>query len=469
MPWAAEYRAKVTTPEAAVRAVRSGDRVYLSGNAATPFAMMRALADRAGELQGVAIYHVLLLGTTASPLADVSPNFRHVSFFVGPADRAAVNDGSADYVPIFLHQIPSLFTSGAVPLDVAILHTTPPDEHGFLSLGVEVVNSKAAAASARIIIAQVNPRMPRTLGDCFIHVSQVQHVVEVDDPIPELQNEPAGPVEEAIGAHIAELVEDGSTLQLGIGGIPDAVLAALRTKRDLGIHSEMLSDGVMQGIERGYITGSRKTLHRGKVVATFVLGSRRLYDFVHDNPIVELHPVEYSNDPFVIARNDRMVAVNSAIEVDLTGQVCADSIGTQIYSGFGGQLDFIRGSAASPGGLPIIALPSTARDSTVSRIVPTLRPGAGVVTTRGDVHHIVTEYGVAALHGRSLRERMRALIAVAHPAFRGGLEEEAARLFHWYQRSPRPAEVAGRGREEVGNGAGRARRRRDAGNVHRGS
>lgn len=425
MRWYEEYRKKIVSPEEAVSLIKSGDRVYVSGNAATPYVLLNALAERKDELFDVELVHVLLLGEDPLSKPEMEGHFRHNSLFVGPADREAVNSGRADYVPIFLHEIPRLFYTGILPIDVAIIHTSPPDEHGFLSLSVEVLATKAAAETARVVIAQVNEKMPRTLGDSFIHVSRVTKVVEVSEDLPELQKKGFTQVEEKIGQYIGELIEDGSTLQLGIGGIPDAVLHALRNKRDLGIHTEMVSDGVMEAIESGVITGAKKTLHPGKVVATFILGTKKLYEFAHDNPIFELHPVDYTNDPFIVAQNEKMVAINSALEVDLTGQVCSDSIGPYIYSGFGGQVDFIRGAARSKGGKPIIALPSTAKGGTISRIVPFLKQGAGVVTTRADVHYVVTEYGVAYLHGKNLRERARALIDIAHPDFREELERAA--------------------------------------------
>lgn len=425
MVWQSQYRSKVTSPEEAVSVVKSGDRIYVSGNAATPFTLLKALAARKDELHDVEVVHVLLLGEDPLSKPGMEGHFRHNSLFVGPADRAAVNEGRADYVPIHLHEIPQLFYSGEMPIDVAIIHTSPPDEHGFLSYGVECLATKAAAESAKVVIAQVNHRMPRTLGDSFIHISRVHKIVEVDEPLPTLQRKESTEVEMRIGQYIAELIDDGATLQLGIGGIPDAVLRFLRNHRDLGIHTEMVSDGVMEAIEAGVITGARKTLHPGKVVATFLLGSERLYDFADNNPIFEIHPCNYTNDPFVIAQNENMVAINSALEVDLTGQVCSDSIGPYIYSGFGGQVDFIRGAARAKGGKPIIALPSTAKGGTISRIVPFLKQGAGVVTTRADVHYVVTEYGVAYLHGKNLRERAKALIEIAHPDFREELERAA--------------------------------------------
>lgn len=425
MSWVDDYKKKLVSAEEAVSVVKSGDRVYVSGNAATPYVLLNALATRKDELRDVELVHVLLLGEDPLSRPEMEGHFRHNSLFVGPADRKAINEGRADYVPIFLHQIPQLFLSGQMPLDVAMLHVSPPDEHGFMSLGVEVLASKAAAEKAKIVIAQVNEKMPRVLGDSFLHVSRFAKVVEISEPLPELEKKPFSDVERMIGKHIAELIEDGSTLQLGIGGIPDAVLAALSNRRDLGIHTEMVSDGVMEAIEAGIITGARKTFHPYKVVITFALGSARLYDFLDNNPIFEAHPTDYVNHPFNVARNDNMVAINSAIEVDITGQVCSDSIGTYIYSGFGGQVDFIRGAAHSKGGKPIIALPSTAKDGEMSRIVPFLKKGAGVVTTRGDVRYVVTEYGVAYLFGKNLQERTKALINIAHPKFRAELIREA--------------------------------------------
>lgn len=425
MSWVDAYKKKLVRAEEAVAVVKSGDRVYISGNAATPYVLMEALAARKDELKDVELVHVLLLGEDPLSRSEMEGHFRHNSLFVGPADRKAINEGRADYVPIFLHQIPLLFLSEQMPLDVAMLHVSPPDEHGFMSLGVEVLASKAAAEKAKIVIAQVNDKMPRVLGDSFLHVSRFHKIVEISEPLPQLEKTPFSEVERMIGRHIADLIEDGSTLQLGIGGIPDAVLAALANRRDLGIHTEMVSDGVMEAIEAGIITGARKTFHPYKVVITFALGSARLYDFIDNNPIFEAHPTDYVNHPFNVARNDNMVAINSAIEVDITGQVCSDSIGTYIYSGFGGQVDFIRGAAHSSGGKPIIALPSTAKDGEMSRIVPFLKKGAGVVTTRADVRYIVTEYGVAYLLGKNLHERTMALINIAHPKFRPDLIREA--------------------------------------------
>jgi acyl-CoA hydrolase len=352
-------------------------------------------------------------------------HFRHNSLFVGPADRKAVNDGRADYVPIFLHQIPRLFRERIVPLDVAMIQVSPPDEHGFMSLGVEVLASPAAVQMAKTVIVQVNERMPRVLGDSFLHVSRVQAIVEYDEPLPELQAKPATDVEKAIASHVIKLITPGSTIQMGIGGIPDSVFESMEGDLQLGVHTEMISDGAMRAIQRGVVSGTHKTLHPGKVVCTFALGTDELYDFLDNNPLIEAHPVSHVNDPEVVSKIDNMVAVNSAIEVDLTGQVCSDSIGPYIYSGFGGQVDFIRGAAHSKGGRPIIALPSTARRGEMSRIVPFLKEGAGVVTSRADVHYLVTEHGAVNLFGKNLRERVEALISIADPKFRDELEAAA--------------------------------------------
>jgi len=425
MSWFDNYKKKCCSFEDAVSVVKSNDRVYISGNAATPFKLMEALAARKNELQNVEIAHVLLFGDDPLSKPGMEGHFRHNSLFVGPADRAAVNEGRADYIPIFLYEIPSLFHSGELPIDAAFMHLSPPDEHGFMSYGVECLASKAAAETAKTVVAQVNEKMPRTLGDSFIHVSRVSKVVEISQELPQLEPIPFTEVEKKIGAYIASLVEDGSTLQLGIGGIPNAALKAMFDKRDLGIHTEMVSDSIIEAIEAGVITGAKKTVHPGKVIATFYLGSENLYDAIDNNPIFETHPTDYTNHPFIVGQNEKMVAINSAIEVDLTGQVCSDSIGIRIYSGFGGQVDFIRGAAQSKGGKPIIALPSTAKGGELSKIVPTLHVGAGVVTTRADVHYVVTEYGIAYLHGRNLRQRAEALINIAHPDFRQMLEDEA--------------------------------------------
>jgi acyl-CoA hydrolase len=425
MTWMDDYRNKLQSAEAAVGRVNSGDRVYYGGNAAIPQALVRALARRRDELSNVQLNHVLLIGEDPLSAPGMEGHFRHNSLFVGPADRKAVNDGRADYVPIFLHQIPRLFRERIVPLDVAMLQVSPPDEHGFMSLGVETLASVAASQAAEIVIVQVNERMPRVLGDCFLHVSRVQSIVEATEPLPELHLEPATEIERAIARNVIGLIQPGCTVQMGIGGIPDSIYEGMEGNLELGVHTEMMSDGAMRAVERGVVTGTRKSQHQGKIIVTFALGTGKLYDFLDNNPLIEAHPVSYVNDPEVVARNDNMVAVNSAIEVDLTGQVCSDSIGPYIYSGFGGQVDFIRGAARSKGGRPIIALPSSAKNGLMSRIVPYLKEGAGVVTSRADVHWIVTEHGVANLFGKNLRERVEALIGIADPRFQEDLEAAA--------------------------------------------
>ncbi len=425
MTWLDLYKRKLRSAEDAVGLIESGDRVYYGGNAAIPMALIRALANDYENLHDVQLNHVLLLGDDPLSAPEMEGHFRHNSLFVGPADRKAVNECRADYVPIFLHHIPRLFNDGIVPLDVAMVMVSPPDEHGFMSLGIETMAAQAATNNAKKVIVQVNSKMPRVLGDSFIHVGRVDAIVEHDEDLPELGAKPISEVERQIGQHIVPLIEDGSTLQMGIGGIPDAVYESLDGVKDLGVHTEMISDGCMAAIERGFITGAKKTLHPGKVIITFALGSRHLYEFLDNNPLIEAHPCNYVNDPFIVSQNDNMVAINSAIEVDLTGQVCSDSIGTRIYSGFGGQVDFIRGAARSKNGKPIIALPSTAKGGDMTRIVPMLKHGAGVVTTRADVHYVVTEYGVAHLFGKNLRQRAEALIGIAHPKFREELTAQA--------------------------------------------
>lgn len=427
MGWRDDYRSKLRTAEQAVKLVNAKDRVYLGGNAATPRALAKALAARAPEVSGVEVAHVLLLGE--DPFKDVRDHIRHRALFVGPADREAVNSGRADYVPCHLSEIPALFREGTFPVDVAMLMVSPPDSHGFMSLGVEVLASLAAAKAARTVIVQVNPQMPRVLGDSWLHTSEVHAIVEHEEPLAELPVEEISEVERAIASHIVPLIPEKATLQLGIGGIPNAVVAQLDGRDDLGVHSEMISDGVMRGVRRGVLTGRYKTHFTRRVVTTFILGSRALYDWVHDNPQIEAQPCDVTNDIFVAARNDKLVAINSAISVDVGGQVNSDSIGHRIYSGVGGQVDFIRAAWRSEGGIPIIALPSTASGGKCSRIVPFLAEGAGVVTSRADVYWVVTEFGAARLHGRTLRERARALVDIAHPRFRDELIASARERF----------------------------------------
>ena len=432
MSWLDVYRERSVTPEQAVTALQSGFRIFLTGNCSVPQKVLAAFVKRAKGLQDVEIVQVLTIGNADYVAPDMAGHIRVNSLFVSDDVRQAVNEGRADFTPCFLSEIPGLFKNGHLPLDAAFIHVSPPDEHGFCSFGVEVGVTKTAAQSARIVIAEVNPHMPRTLGDSFIHVSKINFIVPVDYALPETPMGTSSELSIRIAKHIAAMIPDGATLQMGIGGIPDAVLNELVNHKHLGVHTEMFSDGIINLVERGVIDGEMKTLHPGKIVAGFMLGTKRLYDFVHDNPVVELHPTEYVNDPFIIAENAKMVAINSAIEVDLTGQVCSDSIGTRFYSGVGGQVDFIYGASRSTGGIPIIALPSTAKVKGVltSKIVPTIRLGGGVVTTRNHVRYIVTEHGVADLYAKKIRERARALINVAAPEFREELEKKAKELHY---------------------------------------
>ena len=435
MNWREEYRIKSMSAAQAVQAVQSGNRIWVQSSCGTPHTLVDAMVEQAPRLRNVEIVHMKTLGEAVYTRPEYEGIFRHRGLFLGDNVRDAVIQGRADYTPIFLSEIEGLFATGALPLDLALIQVSPPDDHGFMSLGVAVDCTMTAVRCARMVIAEVNDRMPRTHGETFVHVSKIAAIVETSKALLELQPEPFTELHRRIGDHVASLVPDAATLQLGIGGIPDAVLACLEDKRDLGIHTEMCADGVIPLMESGVMNGERKSLHRGKAVLSFVLGSQRLFDFVHENPGFEFRSICYTNDPFVIAQNDRMVAINSALQVDMTGQVCADSLGIKPYSGFGGQLDFIRGAARSKGGVPIIALPSTARQGTVSRIVPMLEPGAGVVTTRADVHYVVTEHGIAYLHGKSLRERAEALIAVADPRFRDELEDFAVRSHYMERKS----------------------------------
>ncbi|MDR3668448.1 MAG: acetyl-CoA hydrolase/transferase C-terminal domain-containing protein [Ignavibacteriaceae bacterium] len=424
------YKSKVVSADEAVKCIKSHDKILIHSNCAFPSIIVEAMVRRKDELEQVELYHALTVGELPYLRPGMEGHFIHNATFIGGNSREAVQDGRADFIPIFLSEIPLLFKNGKIKLDVALIHVSPPDEHGFCSYGVEVGLTKTGAESASIVIAQVNKNMPRTLGDSFIHVSKIKYMVEVDEEISELPqsvevNSNMQNVYSRIGQNIAGLIEDGSTLQLGIGAIPDAVLGFLYNKKALGIHTELFSDGVIGLVEAGIITNEMKTIHPGKIIAGFVLGTKKLYNFIHNNPQIEFHRQEYVNDPFVISKNYKMVAINSAIEVDLTGQVCSDSIGTKLFSGFGGQLDFIRGAARSEGGKPIIALPSTTKNNTVSKIVPFLKQGAGVVTSRGDVHYVVTEFGVAQLFGKCVRERVKELINIAHPDFREQLMKYA--------------------------------------------
>ncbi|MFN8579968.1 MAG: acetyl-CoA hydrolase/transferase C-terminal domain-containing protein [Gemmatimonadaceae bacterium] len=427
MPYDQLWRSRAVDANAAVSLIASGMRVFIHGAAATPTPLLTALAARR-DVEGVRLYHLHTEGEAPWTAPDIAPRIRSVSLFCGPALREPVADGRADFVPVFLSDIPSLFLSGVVPLDVAVIQVSPPDRHGYCSLGTSVDAARAAVDTARFVIAEVNAQMPRTHGNTAVAFDRLDAFITTDRPLPEHAPTTESAVEGHIGEIVAGLVEHRATLQMGIGAIPDAVLARLHDKKDLGIHTEMFSDRVVDLIESGAVTNRFKQVHPGRTVTSFINGSRRLYQFVDDNPQVEFHSCDRTNDTALISRNPKVTAINSAIQIDLTGQVCADSIGHRIFSGIGGQMDFIRGAARSRGGKPIIALPSTAAKGTVSRIVPELSPGAGVVTTRGHVHWVVTEYGAVNLHGKSLRERAHALASIAHPDFRAELARDIEKL-----------------------------------------
>jgi acyl-CoA hydrolase/GNAT superfamily N-acetyltransferase len=439
--WRQRYVDMITTPEDAVARIRPGQRVFLGTGCAQPQELVRALVARGPQLPDVQLVNLLVVGEVAYSYEDLARHFTLNAFFVSSRVRRLIQEGLGDYTPILASDIPRLFATGELPLDVALIHVSPPDERGLCSLGVSVDIVKSAAANAGLVIAQVNPQMPRTLGDSFIDVLDIDLLVPVDEPVLEALPEPPDETSRRIAEYVASLIEDGSTIELGIGSVPHVLLDYLHDKQDLGVHTETLRDGYVDLVEAGVITGARKTRDRGKIVASFCLGTKKLYDFIHDNPTVAMHPTEYVNDSNVVGEQHKMVAVNAALEVDLTGQVCADSIGTHFYSGIGGQADFNRGAARSDGGKAVIVLPSTAEDGRVSRIVVTLTPGAGVVTTRGDVHYVVSEYGVAYLHGKSVQERALALISIAHPDFRAELLQRAIEV--GYLR-PELADVAGR-------------------------
>ena len=434
-PWVKKYNSRLMTADEAVKIIKSNDKIIVQPGCAAPLELINAMVRRKDELSNVEIYHILVVGDIPYTKPGMEKHFKHKAFFIGANSRAAVNEGRAEFIPIFLSEVTMLFKRGVIQADVALIHVSPPDEHGFCSYGIDVGNIKTPAEKAKCVIAQVNKHMPRGLGNSFIHVNKIDFIVEVDEPLKELpQIDPDATPEllkiyDQIGKNVAEMIEDGSTLQMGIGAIPDAVLKYLHNKNDLGVHTEMFSDGLINLVEEGVVNGEKKTLHPGKIIAGFVLGTKRSYNFIDNNPVFEFHPQEYVNDPFLISKNNKMVAINSAIEIDLTGQVCADTIGTKFFSGIGGQVDFVRGAAHSEGGKPIIALPSATKDLKFSKIVPMLKPGAGVVTSRGDVHYVVTEYGIAYLFGKSIQERVRALIEISHPAFRQELTDFAKNTY----------------------------------------
>lgn len=444
--WREKYQGKIKTPHQALEILQPGDRIFIGSACGTPQKLVQALEER--PVEDVEITHLLTLGVAPYAEERLAGRYRANSFFISANVRDAVQQGRADYTPIFLSEIPRLLRSGRLPIDVALIQVTPPDEHGFCSFGVSVDITKPAAEVARHIIAEVNPQMPRTLGDSFIHISRIEAIVENDAPIYEFVTPGESEVARRIAKNVADLIPDGSTIQVGYGGIPNALLSYLKDKKDLGVHTEVFSDGIIDLIEAGVITNRKKTLHPGKVIASFAMGSQRLYNYINNNPMFEFHPVDYTNDPFVIAQNDKMVSINSAIEIDLTGQVCADSIGYRFYSGIGGQLDFVRGAARAKDGKPIIVLKSTRENDRFSRIVPVLSEGAGVVTSRGDVHYVVTEWGAVNLHGKSIRERALALISIAHPKFRAELIRKAKERCYVYQDQPEEALISARYPEE---------------------
>jgi acyl-CoA hydrolase len=442
MSWEVEYKNKLQTADEALACVQSGMRVYIQPGCAEPETLVEALMRRGPFVEDVEIVHMMTMGAAPYVAPEMAGHFRHNAMFIGGNVREAINEGRADYTPIYLSEIESLFESGAMPIDVALLELSPPDSHGFCSFGVGVDTSLTAAKCAHYVVAQINDQMPRTYGDSFIHVTDLDAIVDSSRPLCAITLPEISEMHRAIARNVAGLIEDGSVLQTGIGGIPDAVLPFLMDRKDLAAHSELVSDGVIPLIEAGVLTGERKNFKPRKIILGFALGTKRLFDFVDNNPIFEFHPTAYTNDPALIARNDKMVAINSALQVDLTGQVCSDSIGSRFYSGIGGQVDFLRGSSRSKGGKAIIAISSTAKDGTISRIVPMLSPGAGVVTSRGLIRFVVTEYGVAYLHGKTIRERAQALIDIAHPKFREELYEFCEKT-RWLQR-PSVAEAAAR-------------------------
>lgn len=423
MSWHIQYEAKKVSAEEAAKKVPSGARVVLGHAAASPVDVVRAMTDHKEDYQDVEIVHMLSLGKGEYMQEGMEPHFRHNALFVGGNSRKAIGRGQADYTPCFFSEVPKLFKEGILPVDVAIIQVSSPDQHGYCSYGLACDYTKPATECAKLVIAEVNAQMPRVHGDNYIHISEIDYIVETSNPLHEIPKAVIGDVEKAIGENCAKLIEDGSTLQLGIGAIPDAVLLFLNDKKDLGIHTEMFSDGVLSLVKSGVINNSKKSLHKGKMISTFLMGSKDLYEFVDNNPMVELYPVDYVNHPAVIMQNDNLVSINSCIQVDFMGQVVSESIGLAQFSGVGGQVDYVRGASMAKNGKSIIAMPSTASGGKVSRITPFVTEGSAVTTSRNDVHYVVTEYGIANLKGKTLRQRAQALIQISHPDFRLELEK----------------------------------------------
>ena len=428
MTWRTWYKEHLFTPAQAVQQIKSGQRVVVAHACGEPSIILDALVANAAQYENVEIIHMVAMGKAAYCQPQYDKNFHHNAFFLGGSTRAAAAEGRVDFTPVYFSEIPGLLREDLRP-NVTLLQCSPPDAHGYVSLGVSVDYTKPAAEASDLVIAQVNQNMPRTLGDSFLHVAQIGCLVEADTPVIELAPPKIGDVERAIGENVASLVRDGDTLQLGIGAIPDAVLLFLKEKNDLGIHTEMFSDGVVELVEAGVITNKAKTLHRGQSVATFLMGTRRLYDYVSDNPAVAMYPVDYVNDPYVIGQNDNLVSINSCVQVDIMGQVVSTSAGLRQISGVGGQVDFVRGANLSKGGRAIMAMPSTTGKGKISKIVPFLDQGSAVTTTRNEVNYVITEYGIAKLKGKSLRQRAEALIRIAHPDFRDELTAEFRRRY----------------------------------------
>lgn len=428
--WQEHYNSRIVSAEDAVKFIKSGDRVVLGHACGEPKLLPEAMVRRAEQLHNVEVVHMVAMGKGLYAQPEMQGHFRHNGLFIGSPTRKAVAEGRADYTPCFFSEVPALFRDNRLPVDVAMVTVTPPDQHGYCSLGVSVDYTLQAIKSAQLVIAEVNPNMPRTYGGSYIKVEEIDYFVPCELNITELPRPAIGETETEIGRNIATLIENGATLQLGIGAIPDAALGFLTDKQDLGIHSEMFSDGVMDLVKAGVVTCSQKTLHPGKMIVTFLMGTKKLYDWVNENPMVEMYPVDYVNDPYVIMKNDKMVSINSALQVDVLGQVAADMLGATQFSGVGGQVDFVRGASRSKGGKSIIALPATAAKGTVTRIVPMLDRGAAVTTSRNDVDYVVTEFGIAALKGKTTRERIEALINVAHPDFRSEIREQAKLIYY---------------------------------------